>query len=464
MMMLRNVAIGVVSALAMVASTGAEAPQYNVGYDEQWPQWRGPDGNGIAPYATPPLSWSETSNVCWKVEVPGRGHASPIVWGPTVFVLTAVEVEPDEPVVEDPPANEPGGERRRPRGVQPQHPVQYTVLAFDRSTGQVRWARVARTAVPHEATHRTATWASASAVTNGRVLIASFGSAGIYAYDLDGELLWERDLGDQATRNAFGEGSSPVISLSTLLEPTLVVNWDHEGDSFIEAMNVHTGETLWRRERDEPTSWSTPLILGHKVIVSATNRVRAYDLKTGAEIWHLGGMTLNVIPTPTYSVSTGLLYLMSGFRGDALIAMRPKGAEGDLDGTDHVVWSVDRDASYTPSGVAYGDGFYYLKRNNGILSSVDARTGEPRFGPVRLEGIDGEAGVYASLAGAAGRIYVVGQNGTTLVLGTGPELEILATNRLDDGFDASPAFAGRQLFLRGREHLYCLEESSPPKE
>ena len=429
-------------------------------YEEQWPQWRGPLGSGVAPLAEPPLTWSETSNVRWKVEIPGRGHASPIVWGNRVFVLTAVEVIPEETEdteseVATTPGAAPPAEDRRPRGVQPENPVRFVVLALDRASGEVAWERTALTAVPHEGTHQTATWASASAVTDGSVLVASFGSSGIYAYDLEGGLLWQRDLGDQSTRNDFGEGSSPVIHGSVV-----VVNWDHEGGSFIVALDLDTGKTLWRRERDEPTSWSTPLVVEARgrtqVIVSATNRVRSYDLETGEVIWHVGGMTTNVIPTP--SISDGYVYVMSGFRGDKILAIRLEEAVGDLDGSDKVAWSVERDASYTPSGLVYDGSYFFLKRNSGILSAVDAKTGEHLFGPERLEGIDGDAGVYASLAGAAGRVYVVGQNGTTLVLESGPDLEILATNQLDDGFDASPAIAGKQLFLRGRQLLYCLEE------
>lgn len=464
-MSVNRLAIAVVICTSLTVATVCPASAAGPSYDDAWPQWRGPDGTGVAPHGDPPVTWNEDQNVRWKVPIPGRGHSSPIVWQDRVYLLTAVEVEP-EPAPEATPdsaseTHEPipgGGSRFRPRGIHPENPVRFVVLALNRATGSVVWERTARTAVPHEGTHRTATWASASAVTDGEVLVANFGSNGIYAYDLDGELLWEKDFGDQTTRNAFGEGSSPVIS-----GKVVVANWDHEGDSFITAMDRDSGESLWRRERDEPTSWSTPLVVpvdgASQVIVSASNRVRAYDLETGEDVWHVGGMTLNVIPTPAYS--DGLVYLMSGFRGDTVMAIRLAGAKGDLDGTDSIVWSLDRDASYTPSGLVYGDTFYFLKRNDGILSSVNARTGQHLFGPERLEGIDGDAGVYASLVGAAGRVYVTGQNGTTLVLKRGAELDVLSANRLDDGFDASPAIAGSQLFLRGRAHLYCLEESEP---
>ncbi len=455
---MRNSVVSALLVSLLIAGAAAAPGAPAVNPLSQWPQWRGPIGTGVAPDGDPPLTWSETENLRWKVTIPGRGHASPIVWGDQVFVLTAVEVDPDAApdAAEDSATTD-----DRPRGTQAEGPVQFVVMALDRGSGKMVWQRIARTAVPHEGTHQTATWASASAATDGEVLVASFGSNGIYAYDLEGELLWERDLGDQATRNAFGEGSSPVIHGSKV-----IVNWDHEGDSFVVALDRDSGEPLWRRERDEPTSWSTPLVVEAggraQVITSASNRVRAYDLETGEVVWHVGGMTLNVIPTPSFA--DGLIYLMSGFRGNSLLAVRLDGAAGDLDGTEHVVWTHDRDTSYTPSGLVYEGTYYFVKRNNGILSALDARTGEVLFGPERLEAIDGDGGIYASLVGAAGRVYITGQNGTTLVLRRGPELDIVATNRLDDGFDASPAIAGSQLFLRGREHLYCFEAEDRPSQ
>ncbi len=193
--------VSLLATATILAATAAAALDVSApSYDHEWPQWRGPRGTGVAPHGDPPVTWSESENVRWKVAVPGRGHASPIVWEDRVFVLTAVEVEPEsagDAVAETAPeAFEPipeGGTRFRPRGIHPDNPVRFVVLAFDRATGELVWERTARTAVPHEGTHRTATWASASAVTDGEILVASFGSNGLYAYDLDGKLLWERD-------------------------------------------------------------------------------------------------------------------------------------------------------------------------------------------------------------------------------------------------------------------------------
>lgn len=409
---------------------------------EDWPQWRGPLATGVAPASDPPLSWSEEENVRWKVGIPGRGHGSPIVWGDRVYLLTSVPVaEKGEPAVEQ------GG---RGRGVAPSGAVRWTVLALDRATGEVAWERVAREGTPHEGTHTDGSWASASAATDGEVLLAYFGSQGLYAFDLAGDLLWSKDLGDMATRNSFGEGSTPVLA-----DGTVVVNWDHEGDSFIVALDAEDGRELWRRQRDEVTSWATPIVVERggrrQVVVSATGRVRAYDLETGEELWQAGGQTVNVVPSPVYG--DGLVYAASGFRGSALKAIRLAEAEGDVTDGEAIAWSHDRDTPYVPSPLLYGDQLYFLKVNSGIVTSLDARTGEVRFGPERLPGIDG---VYASPVAAAGRIYFIGRNGKAVILGDGPEFEVLAENALDDSFSASPAIAGDEIFLRGSSHLYCI--------
>ncbi len=431
-------------ALVVPLATAADGPATPT--TSSWPQWRGPLATGVAPDADPPLRWSESENVRWKVPIPGRGHASPIVWKDQVFLLAAVPVA----AAGDGETSAPSSERRR--GVAPAGPIRFTVIALDRGTGETAWQRVAREETPHEGTHTDGTWASASAVTDGEVLIAHFGSRGLYAYSLDGELLWSKDLGDMQTRRGFGEGSSPALT-----GDLVVVNWDHEGDSFIVALDKATGDEVWRRERDEMTSWATPIVVEsagrEQVIVSATGRVRGYDVATGELLWVAGGQTVNVIPSPVYG--NGLVYAASGFRGSALQAIRLADARGDLTGTSAVIWSHDRDTPYVPSLLLYGEQIYFLKVNTGILTSLDAATGETRFGPERLPGVDG---VYASPVAAAGRVYIIGRNGNTLVLRHGPELDIMAQNSLDDDFSASPALAGDELFLRGHRYLYCLTE------
>jgi len=214
----------------------AESETTNAGF---WPQWRGPLASGAAPGANPPVTWSETENLRWKLPIPGRGHGSPVIWGNLVFLLTAVPVDL-------PPAAGEVTEGDQPQGVMPSGPIRLTVLAIDRTSGEVVWERVAREEVPHEGTHTDGSWASASAATDGEVLIAHFGSRGLYAYDLEGELLWSTDLGDMETRRGFGEGGTPLLT-----GETLIVNWDHEGDSFIVALDRRTGREIWRQSRGD---------------------------------------------------------------------------------------------------------------------------------------------------------------------------------------------------------------------
>jgi outer membrane protein assembly factor BamB len=453
---IRSSTLALLAFLALGAALAA-----NDGASRHWPQWRGPHGNGVAPQGDPPTTWSETANVRYKVEIPGRGHASPVVWGDRIYLLTAIDAEP--PAAPPPAAGAPGSatpasgaQSFRERGVAPDRDLRFVVLALDRATGKTVWERTVVRARPHEGTHTDGTWASASAITDGERVWAFFGSRGIHCLrSSDGEVLWKSDLGDMQTKLGFGEGASPVLA-----GDTLVVNWDHEGESFIVALDAKTGAERWRAVRDERTSWSTPHVVEvdgqRQVVVNATGKVRAYDLATGKVVWEVGGMTANAIPTPVSA--NGLLFVTSGFRGNALKAIRLAGARGDLTGTPAVVWSHDRDTPYVPSPLLYDGVLYFLKSNNGLLSALDAATGKVHYGPARLEGIEG---VYASPVGAAGRIYIAGRNGSTAVIAAGPELKVLAVNRLEDGFEASPAIVGREIYLRGRRHLYAIAEEAP---
>ena len=449
--------------VAATCSFAASGPLSAAGH---WPQWRGPLANGVAADAEPPLTWSETEHVKWRTKIPGFGTSTPIIWKDQVFVLTAIPTGKKEAPAPAPqtaeapaPPNAPAGQQgRRRRGgggmrsEKPSEAYQFAVLSLDRNTGKVLWQQTAREQVPHEGHHRDHGFASASPVTDGEHLYVSFGSRGLFCYDLAGKLKWEKDLGDMQTRNAFGEGASPALH-----GDTLVVNWDHEGEDFIVALDKRDGKERWRQRRDEATSWSTPLIVEHEgkaqVVVSATTRIRSYDLATGAPVWECGGMTGNVVPTPVSDF--GLLYAISGFRGASLLAIR-LGKSGDLTDSDAIAWRHSKGTPYVPSPLLYGERLYFCAGNNGILSCFDAKTGKPYFEAERLAGLLG--GVYASPVGAADRVYVVGRDGSTLVLKNADKVEVLATNKLDDKFDASAAVVGKNLFLRGHQFLYCLGE------
>ncbi len=413
--------------------------------DHYWPQWRGPLGTGVAPHANPPVKWSEVENIRWKVALPGTGHATPIVWGDRVLITAAV----------------PYGDPMEPRydsahGAHDSVPVtqrhRFIVLAVSRREGKILWQRTLHTGVPHEGGHYSGTFASHSPVTDGEHVFAFFGSRGIYALDLNGELQWKADLGEMQTKHAHGEGSSPALH-----GDTLIINWDHEGQSFVIAFDKRTGEERWRVGRDEVTSWATPIVVEHggtrQLVVSGTNRVRGYDLATGGVIWECGGLSANVVASPVSA--DGMVYAGSSYDRRAMLAIRLDGAKGDITGTAQVVWSRRRGTPYVPSLLLYGDSLYFLHHYQGILSRVDAKTGEERTGPFRLGGI---RNVYASPVGAANRLYITDRQGTTLVMSHADVPEILAVNRLDESFSASAAVVGGELFLRGERSLYCIAE------
>jgi outer membrane protein assembly factor BamB len=394
-----------------------------------WPHWRGPNENGVVDQGNPPLEWSESKNIVWKTKIPGQGHATPIVWGDQIFVQTALSM------------GEGAG-------------FQYKVIALNRKNGKVVWEKTVQEATPHQGKHQTASFASTSGITDGERLYAFFGSRGLYCLDMDGNLKWEKDFGQMQIKNSFGEGTSPVV-----FGNKLIVNWDHEGDSFIVALDKKTGKEIWRTPRSERTSWSTPLVIEHKgrhqVVIGATSKTRSYDLETGELIWECSGLGSNVIPMAVHA--NGIVYVTSGHRMPAMQAIVLNKAIGDITDTDAVLWSISQDTPYVSSPLLSGDRLYFLKNRNAILSCYDARTGQAHFGPLRLEGM---RGVYASLVGVHDRVYISGLEGTTLVIKDSSEFEILASNTIEEGIAASPVIVGDELFLRGEEHLYCIGEKN----
>ena len=416
---------------------------------DSWPQWRGRLANGVAPRANPPTKWSETNNIRWKFPVPGKGHSSPIVSGDSVYVLSAVPVGlAQKPVYDDAP------------GVHDSVPVthrhQFVALAINRRDGKLSWQKVLQEEWPHEGGHETGSLASNSPVTDGENLYVFFGSRGLYCLRLNGEMKWQKDLGRMHTLHAHGEGSSPVLHGNTL-----IVNWDHEADSFLYAFDKDTGKALWKVARDEKTSWSTPLIVEHEgepqVIVSATKRVRGYDLATGKQLWECAGLTDNVVSSPVYY--KGIVIAGNSYYSQAMVAIRLTGAKGDITDTDRVAWRLNRLTPYVSSPLLYDDTLYFIRHNQNIISRLDPVTGKPRGEPIRLEGIIDF--IFSSPVGAAGRIYITGRDGNTVVLRHDPANATLAVNHLEDSFSASAALVDHELYLRGEHFLYCIAE--PPK-
>lgn len=468
-LILASLVVLLVAPAATFAHCGDEAMH-------NWPTWRGPLSTAVVPHADPPLEWSEEKNVLWKVAVPGNGLATPAVWGDKIFVMTSVAADEAAMAASQEAAQKKMENREWPPAVEPVE-QSFVLMALSTDDGSELWRRVARTAAPHEAHYIDSSWASASPLTDGERVYAHFGSNGTYAYTLDGEKVWEVDLGDMTTRNAFGEGASPALH-----DGKLVVPWDHEGDSFLVALDAATGEEIWRVERPgEPTNWATPTVVEvagedgstrAQIVLPGTGKSRGYDLETGEELWSLGGQTTNIIPSPP--VSDGIAYLASGFRGNKLQAVDLATARGELtDGSeaaseegapgqgaaksDAVLWSRDRDTPYVPSLVLVEGQLCFLKHYKNIWTCVDAKTGEEVY-QTRIEPLDN---VWSSPVAADGKIYVLSREGKTAVLRHGDDYELLATNELDDRFDATPVLVGDRIYLRGREYLYAIAELDP---
>ena len=397
----------------------------------QWPRWRGPTNNGMAG-GDAPASWSDTQNVKWKVEILGRGSSSPVVWGDKIFLTTAI-----------------------PAGEQGEQPVahEFVVLCLDRKTGKVLWQRTATSATPHESYHADyGSFASGSPVTDGEHLIADFGSRGVYSYDLDGNLVWKKNLGVQMqTFWEFGEGSAPVLDGDVLL-----LKFDHEGDSLMVALNKNDGREIWRVERDEVTAWAPPLVVQHgdrkQVITSATNKIRSYDFTSGELIWESKGLGRNVIPAPV--IHDDIVFVMSGYKDPNLLAIR-LGGEGDITDSELVLWTNQKANAYTSSPVL-DDNKLYVLTDNGFISCYNATTGAPYYKQQRLPK---PYKFKASLVGANGKLYLSSEEGDVIVLKMGEQYEVLATNTLEgQTFVASPAIANDELFLRSETALFCIRE------
>lgn len=415
--------------------------------DENWHQWRGPEATGVSRTADPPVQWSEDKNVKWKIAIDGKGTSTPIVWNDKVFLLTAINTGVKDTSIPD-PKDQPKTNFFDIKRPNTQHA--FVVLCLDRESGKELWRRTAITKIPHDGAHNDNDFASASPTTDGKQLYCWFGSAGLYCYDLEGKKRWERDLGEAKVGSSLGEGCSPVLH-----DGKLVIVRDHAGQSSIEVLDAKTGDTLWQRERDEDNAWATPRVIRHggktQVITAASDAVRSYDLESGEIIWQCSGLTGNVTPCPV--IDGDYVICMSGYQGYAAMAI-PLTETGDISRSEKILWKQDRGTPYIPSPLLYDGLLYYNQSNQSILTCMDSKTGEAVFGPKRIGQL---SNIYASPVGAAGRVYITGRDGETLVIQRSIKYTELATNHLDDRFDASPALARNQLFLRGAKYLYCLE-------
>jgi outer membrane protein assembly factor BamB len=421
--------------------------------ENDWPQWRGPDFNGMA-RGDAPLQWSDAKNIKWKTDIPGRGFSTPVIWGNRVFLTTAIPTGTPPPPPPPPPDGQAqGGGRRGPGGGGgPQIEHKFIAMALDKTTGKVVWERTVKTATPHEGHHRTyGSFASNSPATDGKYVYFSFGSRGIYCFDFNGKLIWEKDFGKLQMFNQFGEGVAPVVH-----GDRLILAFDHQGGSFITVLDKTTGKEVWRVPREETTSWAAPLVVDYKgkkqIITSASSKVRSYDFDSGRLIWECAGLGRNVIPMPV--AQDDLVFVMSGYTNPKLMAIR-LGKEGDLTGTDAIVWTQTRGLSYTAAPVLH-DGKFYALTDNGMLSCFNAKTGEPYYHQTRLPNPEN---FKASPLGVNGKLYLASESGNVYVIKMGEKFEVLATNAMPDQiFISSPVVVGGELFLRSQNQLYCISE------
>jgi outer membrane protein assembly factor BamB len=370
---------------------------------------------------------------------------------PTGKIATAPAAENASPA--------PGGGGRGPGGGGPgggaasgeEH--KFVVMCLDRKTGKTLWEKVVKTATPHEGYHRQyGSFASNAPLTDGKYVYFSFGSRGIYCFDLNGKPIWEKDLGVQMRmRLQFGEGGAPALFGNLLIH-----HYDQESGSFMVALDKNNGKEVWRVNRDEQSSWSTPFIADVKgqkqLVLSATKKTRAYEPLSGKLIWECAGLGSNVIPHPVQH--NDIVLVMSGHRDPKLMAIR-LGKEGDLSGTDAVLWSQTRGTAYTPSPVLH-DGKYYTLSDNGLLSCFNATTGEPYYQQKRLPQTDT---FKASPTGAGDKLYLASESGVVTVVKMGEQMEVVHSTTFDDHFFiASPVVAEGELYLRSKTHLFCISD------
>lgn len=422
-----------------------------------WPQFRGPSASGVGDGAEPPVHWDaiKNTNVVWKTEIPGLSVSSPVVWGDRVFVTTAISTDAKQSLRT--------GLFGDTDSVIDNSPHQWKVLALDKKTGKILWEQMAHEGTPKTKRHPKSSQASPTPATNGKVVVAYFGSEGLFAYSTDGKLLWKKDVGLQNAgwffdpESEWGAASSPVIHKNTV-----ILQCDRQKDSFIAAYDLKDGKELWRTARAEIPAWGTPTIVQGKdraeVVTNATKAIRGYDADTGKELWTLGPNSEVTCTTPVSA--HGLIFVTAGYPPVQPIYAIKVGSSGDLtlkDGkqsSDAIAWSTQRGGVYLPSPIVYGDHLYTVN-NNGILTAYEAKSGK-RIYQQRV----GEGGAFtASPIAAAGKLYIATEDGDVYVVKAGPQYELIAKNPVGEAILATPALAGDLLIVRGAKHLFAIAES-----
>ena len=447
----RSLALATMGALlAILAIDGHSAAPVN------WPGFRGPSASGVADGQRLPDTWDVKSgrNIAWTLEIPGLAHSSPIVWEDLLFVTSAVSSRAD--------ATFKPGLYGAGTASEDRTPQRWVVMAIDRRRGSVRWQRAAYEGVPREKRHIKATYANATPATDGRHVVALFGSQGLYAFDMAGTLLWKKDLGVLNTgaydlpEYEWGTASSPVI-----YKNLVIVQCDTQNESFVLAVDIDTGRTVWKTVRKELPSWGTPTVYtsgrgAPELVTNASNFIRGYNPDTGEELWRLGGSSKITAPTPVFA--DGLIIVASGRAPERpIFAIRP-GARGDITlKTDQlssaaVAWSKSGRGSYMPTPLIYQDRVYVLL-NQGLLDAYDLKTGREIY---RQRIPHQGSGFSASPVAADGRVYLSSEDGDIFVVRHDPDFTIAATNSMREPLMATPALADGHLYVRGERHLFAI--------
>jgi outer membrane protein assembly factor BamB len=426
-----------------------------------WPSFRGESASGVADGQRPPTSWDAEHgrNVRWKTPIPGLGHSCPVIWGERIFVTTAVS--------SDAKASVRPGLYGDVTSVDDKSVHTWRVLCLNRQDGKVLWERIAYTGVPKVKRHLKSTHANCTPATDGRHLIGCFGSEGLYCYDLDGNLLWKRDLGILDSGFFFdadyqwGFGSSPVI-----YRDMVFLQCDTGKNSFIAAYRLLDGERVWSTPRDEIPSWGTPTIVDAgdhaELVANGTKFARGYDPATGKELWRLGKNAEITVPTPLFS--NGLIYVTSGYRPiQPIYAVRP-GASGDISPKDgkesgpYLAWSKKKGGPYLPTPIVYED-YFYACSNGGIVTCYEAKTGKEIY----KERLPGKGGYTASPVAADGKLYFTSEESGVRVVKAGPKFRMLASNAMGEVCLSTPAICDGMIFVRGLHHLYGIGRAGESK-
>ncbi|HSE37783.1 MAG TPA: PQQ-binding-like beta-propeller repeat protein [Blastocatellia bacterium] len=446
---MKALAISIVLALMTTASAQKQRVVSN------WPSFRGDHAAGVADGANLPEQWDAEKgvNIKWKARIPGLSHSSPVVWEDRIFVTTAISSRGNATFRRGLYGDGDASDDRSSH--------QWKLYSIDKKTGKILWEQIAFEGEPREKRHIKSTYANATPATDGRYVVAFFGSQGLYAYDLKGRLIWKKDLGRinagayDLPEYEWGTASSPII-----YKDLAIVQCDQQKGAFLIAVDLKTGKTVWQTSREELPSWGTPTIYPGKkrveLITNASNFIRGYDPESGKELWRLGGSSKITAPTPVFSED--LIVVASGRRPEAPIFVIRAGANGDITlageqkSSAHVAWTRQRSGSYMPTPLIY-QGYLYVLQNQGILACYDLPTGEQKY----QERIPHQgSGFSASPVAADGKIYLSSEDGDIFVVKAGPKFELAGTNRIGQPLMATPAISDGVMFVRAQNDLFAI--------